>query len=282
MILDGKKTAEVIKNEIKGEVEKNNYQINLATILVGDDPASRLYIRNKKKACEYVGINIFVYELPEKTTQEELLNLLDKLNQDEKITGIFVQLPLPKHIDAKIIMQSIDEAKDVDGFHPLNLGKLLIGKPKFISCTPLAVVTLLDFYKIKTQGQNCVIIGRSIEVGKPLALLMINLNSTVTICHSYTRDLFEITKKADILISAIGKANFIKKEYIKSGATLIDIGMNKNPETNKTCGDIDFEDCYSKAKNITPVPGGIGPMTVTMLLKNCLLAHKLKLNTKVF
>lgn len=277
MILDGKKNAEVIKNEIRAKIKENNYKINLATVLVGNDPASKLYIKNKKIACDYVGINILIHELPENTTQDKLLDLIYKLNDDKKITGIFVQLPLPKHIDAKTIMQNINYLKDVDGFHPLNLGNLLIGRPNFISCTPLAVITLLEFYNIKISGQNCVVIGRSIEVGKPLALLLTNLNATVTLCHSYTQELKNITKEADILISAVGKALFIKQEYIKKDAILIDIGMNKHPKTNKTCGDIDFQDCLPKAKHITPVPGGIGPMTIAMLLKNCLLAYKSKI-----
>lgn len=275
MILDGKKVAEVIKQDIKKEIEKNNYKINLATILVGENPASKIYIRNKKKACEYVGINLLLYDFSENTQEDYLIDLIHKLNNDKKITGIFVQLPLPKHINDKVIMQNINHLKDVDGFHPLNIGNLLIGKPSFVSCTPLGIIALLEYYKIKIQGKNCVVIGRSVEVGKPLALLLTNLNATVTLCHSHTRNLLEITKNADILISSVGKPLFINKEHIKQGATLIDVGMNKHPETNKTCGDIDFEDCLNKAGNITPVPGGVGVMTVAALLKNCVLAHRL-------
>lgn len=275
MILDGRISANIIKDKIKLEIKENDYKINLAVILVGNDEASKIYIKHKKIACEYVGIKISVYELESDIKQDDLLSLIYKLNQDKNITGILVQLPLPKNIDTVLVMQSINYLKDVDGFNPDNLGSLCIDSPRFIPCTPLGIIKLLDYYKISVHGQNCVIIGRSNEVGKPLALLLSNLNGTVTLCHSKTKNLFDITKTADILISAVGKANFISADNIKPGANLIDVGINRDSKTKKICGDIDFDSCINKAKNITPVPGGVGPMTVAMLLNNCLLAYKL-------
>ena len=280
MILDGRMISNIIKDEIKYEIKKNNYKINLAVIFVGDDEASKIYIKHKKIACDYVGIKILIYNFGLDIKQKNLLDLIYKLNQDKNITGIFVQLPLPKNINTALIMQSINYLKDIDGFHPNNLGKLLIGTPRFISCTPLGIIKLLDYYKISVKGKNCVIIGRSNEVGKPLALLLTALDGTVTLCHSQTKNLFDITKRADILISAVGKKNFINADNIKSNSSLIDVGITRDSKTKKIYGDMDFNSCVNKAKNITPVPGGVGPMTVAMLLNNCLLAYKLNHKTK--
>ena len=244
-------------------------------IFVGNNEASKIYIKNKKLACEYVGIKMLVYNFESNISERNLLDLIYKLNQDKDITGIFVQLPLPKNINQALIMQSINYLKDIDGFHPYNFGRLLIESPRFVSCTPLGIIRLLEHYNIEIRRRNCVIIGRSNEVGKPLALLLTALDATVTLCHSQTRNLFDITKTADILISAVGKADFIRADYIKSGAVLIDVGINRDPKTKKLCGDIDFDSCANKAEAITPVPGGVGPMTIAMLLENCLLAYKL-------
>ena len=271
LIIDGKKISSEIKDELKekiAELSLNGVQITLAVIQVGNDPASTVYVGNKKKACEYVGIRSLSYELPESTTQEELLELVSKLNEDSSVNGILVQLPLPRHIDEDTVIQTIDPNKDVDGFHPINVGKLSIGQRGIISCTPAGIIQLLKRSNISIEGKECVIIGRSNIVGKPMSMLMLKENATVTICHSKTKQLEEVAKRADILIAAIGKPKFITKDFVKDGAVVIDVGMNRD-ENNKLCGDVDYNDVYDKVSAITPVPGGVGPMTIAMLMSNC-------------
>ena len=278
-IIDGKKISTDIKNELKEQVEQlkeKNIEVCLCVIQVGADPASTIYVRNKKKACEYIGIKSLSYELPEDTAEEQLIELINELNQRKDVHGILVQLPLPKHIDEDRIIQTISPDKDVDGFHPESVGRLSIGHKGFVSCTPAGVVQLLKRYNIGIEGKDCVIIGRSNIVGKPMAMLMLRENATVTVCHSKTRNLSEITSRADILIVAIGKPKFITKEYVKQGAVVIDVGMHRN-ENNKLCGDVDYDDVLEKVSAITPVPGGVGPMTIAMLCKLC-LAAKLQIN----
>lgn len=271
LIIDGKKISNEIKDELKLKVEKlhrEGKQITLAVILVGDDQASRVYVGNKKKACEYIGIRSLSYELPEQTSEEELLKLIKKLNNDPSVNGILVQLPLPKHISEDAVINAISPDKDVDGFHPQNVGRLSIGQKGFISCTPAGVIELLKRSGIDIEGKECVIIGRSNIVGKPMALLMLRENATVTVCHSKTKNLKEVAKRADILIVAMGKSRFITKDYVKDGAVVIDVGIHRD-ENNKLCGDVDFNDVVDHVSAITPVPGGVGPMTIAMLMKNC-------------
>lgn len=270
-IIDGKKISGEIKDELKDKVSElrmKGIEITLAVIQVGNDPASAVYVGNKKKACEYIGIKSLAYELPEDTTESELLALVTKLNEDTTVNGILVQLPLPKHIDEDLVIQTILPAKDVDGFHPQSVGALSIGQKGFVSCTPAGIVELLKRSNIEIEGKECVIIGRSNIVGKPMALLMLRENATVTICHSRTKNLPEVAKRADILIVAIGKPLFVTKDYIKEGAVVIDVGMHRN-ENNKLCGDVDFNDVMVQVSAITPVPGGVGPMTIAMLMNNC-------------
>lgn len=272
MLIDGKRISAEIKEELKEKVALLNNKgidITLAVIQVGTDPASTVYVGNKKKACEYIGIKSISYELSENTTQEELSALVQKLNADPAVNGILVQLPLPRHIDEDRIIQTISPNKDVDGFHPQNVGALSIGQKGFISCTPAGVIQLLKRSAISMEGKECVIVGRSNIVGKPMALLMLRENATVTICHSRTANLKEVAKRADILIVAIGKPRFITKEYIKEGAVVIDVGIHRDQE-NKLCGDVDFEEVKEHVSAITPVPGGVGPMTIVMLMQNCL------------
>lgn len=274
MIIDGKKISDEIKDELKLRVEKLREEgrlPSLAVVLVGDDPASKVYVANKKKACEYIGIKSLSYELPEQTSQEELLALVGKLNNDPAVSGILVQLPLPEHIDEEAVINAISPAKDVDGFHPLNVGKLSVGEKGMVSCTPAGVIELLKRSGISIEGKECVIIGRSNIVGKPMALLMLKENATVTVCHSRTKNLKEVAKRADILIVAMGKPRFINRDYVKEGAVVIDVGMHRD-ENNKLCGDVDFNDLLEHAGAITPVPGGVGPMTIAMLMKNCVEA----------
>ena len=274
MIIDGKKISTQIKDELKEKVEKykkNGVNICLAVIQVGDNPASTVYVGNKKKACAYIGMESQAYELPEETTEEELLDLVKKLNQDEKVNGILVQLPLPNHINEDLVIQTISPKKDVDGFHPQSVGALSIGQPGFVSCTPAGIIELLKRSDISIDGKECVVIGRSNIVGKPMALLLLRENGTVTVCHSHTKDMKEVTKRADILIVAIGRAKFIDESYIKEGAVVIDVGMNRD-ENGKLCGDVDFEAVKDKVSAITPVPGGVGPMTIAMLMYNCVKA----------
>ncbi|MDF2542039.1 MAG: folD [Herbinix sp.] len=271
VIIDGKKISADIKDELKDKVEQLKLQgieITLAVIQVGNDPASSVYVGNKKKACEYIGINSLSYELPDTTTQEELLSLVRDLNANEKVNGILVQLPLPKHMNEDFIVNTIDPKKDVDGFHPQNVGALSIGHKGFVSCTPAGVIQLLKRSKIDLSGKECVIVGRSNIVGKPMAFLMLRENATVTICHSRTKDLKEVTKRADILIVAIGKPKFITKDYVKEGAVVVDVGIHRDAY-NKICGDVDFDDVFNNVSAITPVPGGVGPMTIAMLMNNC-------------
>lgn len=274
IIIDGKKISAQVKDECKERVIKENLDVTLAVIQVGNDPASTVYVGNKKKACEYIGIRSLAYELPEETTEKELLELVDKLNRDEAVHGILVQLPLPPHMDEDKVIRAISPKKDVDGFHPQSVGALSIGQPGFVSCTPAGIIQLLKRSGVEMDGKECVIIGRSNIVGKPMALLMIRENATVTVCHSHTKNLKEVTKRADILIVAIGKPKFITREYVKEGAVVIDVGIHRN-ENNKLCGDVDFDDVEPVVSAITPVPGGVGPMTIAMLMNNCIEAKGL-------
>ena len=275
-IINGKEIAQTIKDEMRLEVEelkKVGKSCCLAVIQVGNDPASSVYVSNKKKACEYIGIDSLSFELPEETTEEELLQVIDKLNMDEAVHGILCQLPLPRHINEKTILNRISPKKDVDGFHPQNVGALVVGDFGFVSCTPAGIIELLKRSNVEIEGKNCVVIGRSNIVGKPMALLMLRENATVTICHSKTKNLKDICKEADILIVAIGKPKYVNKDYIKTGAVVIDVGIHRD-ENNKLCGDVDFDDVEGLCSAITPVPGGVGPMTICMLMKNCLEAMK--------
>ena len=270
-LIDGKMISTLIKDECKekvAEYKKQGISICLAVIQVGNDPASSVYVNNKKKTCAYIGIDSLSYELPEETTQEELLALIEELNQKKEVNGILVQLPVPKHIDEKTIINAISPKKDVDGFHPQSVGSLCIGQPGFVSCTPAGIIELLKRTNVDISGKHCVVIGRSNIVGKPMALLMLRKNATVTVTHSKTKNLKEITKQADILIVAIGKPKFVDSSYVKDGAVVIDVGIHRN-EDNKLCGDVDFESVKTIASAITPVPGGVGPMTIAMLMKNC-------------
>ena len=269
--IDGKKISSDIKEELKEQVKQlkeEGISVCLAVIQVGNDPASSVYVNNKKKACAYVGINSRSYELPEDTSEQTLLDLVQKLNEDPEVNGILVQLPLPKQIDEDKVIRTISPDKDVDGFHPVSVGRLWIGEKGFLSCTPAGVIQLLKRSGIEIEGKECVIIGRSNIVGKPMAALLLRENATVTVAHSKTKDLKSIAKRADILIVAIGKAKFITKDYIKEGAVVIDVGMHRD-EQNHLCGDVDCEDVSSVVSAITPVPGGVGPMTIAMLMNNC-------------
>lgn len=273
-IIDGKKISAEIKEELKEKVEKlkdRGIEGTLAVIQVGSDPASSVYVGNKKKACAYCGINSLSYELKEETTEEELLALIEKLNQDQKVNGILVQLPVPAQIREDRIIKAISPEKDVDGFHPQNVGKLVIGGKGFVSCTPAGIIQLLKRSGIEICGKNCVVVGRSNIVGKPMALLMLRENATVTVAHSKTVNLKEICKNADILIVAIGKPQFITADYIKEGAVVIDVGIHRD-EHNKLCGDVRYDEVAEHTSFITPVPGGVGPMTIAMLMHNCVEA----------
>ena len=270
-LIDGKKISAQIKEELKAKVAKllkEGREVCLAVIQVGNDPASTVYVGNKKKACEFIGIRSLAFELPEETTELKLLNLIQQLNERTDVNGILVQLPLPKHIDEDKIIKAINPAKDVDGFHPQSVGALCIGQPGFLSCTPAGIIQLLKRSNIEITGKECVVIGRSNIVGKPMSLLLLRENGTVTIAHSKTKDLKEITKRADILVVAIGKPKFLTAEYVKEGAVVIDVGIHRNAD-NKLCGDVDFEDVTPHCSAITPVPGGVGPMTIAMLMNNC-------------
>lgn len=273
--IDGKQISAQIKDELKERVEKENLEVTLAVIQVGNDPASTVYVGNKKKACEYIGIRSLAYELPEETPEEDLLQLIKELNDRDDVNGILVQLPLPAHMDEDKVIQTISPKKDVDGFHPQSVGALSIGQPGFVSCTPAGVIQLLKRTGIEINGKECVIVGRSNIVGKPMALLMLRENATVTVCHSHTKDLKEVTKRADILIVAIGKPKFITKEYVKDGAVVIDVGIHRGAD-GKLCGDVDYDDVAPITYAITPVPGGVGPMTIAMLMNNCVEAKGLQ------
>lgn len=276
-IIDGKAVSAAVKEEVAAEAaklkEEHGLKVGLAVVIVGNDPASKVYVNNKKKACEAVGFKSFEYALDENTTQEQLLDLVNVLNRDETVNGILVQLPLPKHIDEKAIINAISPDKDVDAFHPVNVGKIMIGEYSFLPCTPAGVMRLIESTGVDITGKQCVVIGRSNIVGKPQAMLLIQKNGTVTVCHSKTKNLKEICLGADILVVAIGRAKFVTGDMIKEGAVVIDVGMDRD-ENGKLCGDVDFESAEKKAGYITPVPGGVGPMTIAMLMKNTLTAAK--------
>ena len=273
--IDGKVISAQIKEELKEKVTdlkvSRGISICLAVIQVGNDPASSVYVGNKKKACAYIGIDSRSYELAQETTQEDLLQLIDELNHDEKVDGILVQLPLPGQIDEDTVIRAIDPAKDVDGFHPQSVGALCIGQPGFVSCTPAGIIQLLKRSGIQIAGKECVVVGRSNIVGKPMALLLLRENATVTVAHSKTEKLQEVTRRADILVVAVGKPKMITREYVKEGAVVIDVGIHRN-EAGKLCGDVDYEDVAPVCSAITPVPGGVGPMTIAMLMNNCVEA----------
>lgn len=272
-IIDGKAISTAIKDELKQEIAASGLKATLAVIQVGNDPASTVYVGNKKKACEYIGIGSRSYELPEETTEEELLTLIDRLNSDGEINGILVQLPVPKHIDDRKIIEHISPLKDVDGFHPESVGNLCIGQEGFVSCTPAGIIELLKRSGIEIEGKECVVIGRSNIVGKPMAMLLLANNGTVTVCHSKTKDLAGICKRADILVAAVGKPKMITSEYVKEGAVVIDVGIHRM-DNGKLCGDVDYDDVAPHTSAITPVPGGVGPMTIAMLMVNCVKAAK--------
>lgn len=279
-LIDGKAVSASLRAEIKAETDKLSEKPGLAVILVGDDPASQTYVKNKKNACDQVGFYSEEYRLDKSTTQQELLELIDKLNHDDKINGILVQLPVPKHIDETAVIQAIAPEKDVDAFGYQNVGRIMVGNFDFVPCTPAGVMELLKAYNIDVAGKNAVIIGRSNIVGKPQAMLLLHQNATVTIAHSKTKDLAEVTRGADILISAVGKAKFVTADMVKQGAVVIDVGINRD-ENGNLCGDVDFENVKDKASYITPVPGGVGPMTITMLMKNTLESKKQSLKNKI-
>ncbi len=276
LILDGKAVAAKVKSEVKAKVDALKAEGKripaLAVILVGEDPASAVYVRNKKKDCEEVGFVSIGYDLPKETTEEELISLIDKLNADGNVDGILCQLPVPKHINSTAVLERIAPDKDVDCFHPVSAGKLFRGTPAFLPCTPAGVIRVLDEYGIEIAGKNCVVIGRSNIVGKPAAMMLLDRNGTVTVCHSKTANLKEVTLGADILVSAVGRASFVTGDMVKEGAVVVDVGMNRNAE-GKLCGDCDYESCAAKASYITPVPGGVGPMTRAMLMENTFTAY---------
>ena len=276
-IINGKELAAKIRADLKLEVEELKQKgifPKLAVIMVGNDSASAVYVRNKSKACNEIGIEFEEFLLPENTTREELLGLIEELNNRKDVNGILLQSPIPKHLDIREAFNAIDYKKDVDGFHPVNVGKMVIGEDTFLPCTPAGIIEMLKRSNIEIQGKECVVIGRSNIVGKPMSMLMLRENATVTIAHSRTKDLKEVTNRADILIAAVGKAKFVTADYVKEGAVVIDVGMDRD-ENGKLCGDVDFESVEKKASAITPVPGGVGPMTVTMLLVNCLRSVEL-------
>lgn len=275
-LIDGKLISGIIKDELKKEVsdlKAEGITPGLAVVLVGENSASKVYVNNKKKACEYVGIKSFSYELPAETSEAALLELIETLNKDSSVHGILVQLPLPPHMDEQKIILAIDPRKDVDGFHPQNVGALSIGLDGFVSCTPAGVIELLKRSNISIAGKHCVVVGRSNIVGKPVSLLLLKEHGTVTICHSKTKNLQEVLQQADIIVAAVGVPKFIKGDWLKADATVIDVGMNRDEQGN-LCGDVDFASCMDKVAYITPVPGGVGPMTIAMLMHNCVLAAK--------
>lgn len=277
-IIDGKAISKQIKEECRvkaAEYKEKGIEITLAVVQVGDAPASGVYVRNKKRACEECGIRSLSYELPEETSEEELLALIGRLNADSSVNGILVQLPLPEHIDENKIIRAIDVKKDVDGFHPMNAGALCTGQKGFVSCTPAGIIQLLKRSGVEIAGKECVVIGRSNIVGKPAALLLLAENGTVTVCHSKTADLKEVAKRADILVAAVGKPKFITADFVKEGAVVIDVGIHRN-ENGKLCGDVDFDGVAPKCSAITPVPGGVGPMTIAMLMSNCIASVDVK------
>lgn len=278
IIIDGKKVSSTVKEQVKNEtaeLKAKGITPGLAVILVGDDPASRVYVNNKKKACEYVGFRSEEFALPATTSQKELLDLVEQLNEREDINGILCQLPLPEEHDDNAVIEAISPLKDVDAFHKQNVGRIMIGDYDFLPCTPAGIMEMLHAYDISVDGKNCVVIGRSNIVGKPMAMLLLHENGTVTICHSRTKNLKEITSQADILVAAVGKPKFVTADMVKDGAVVIDVGMDRD-ENGKLCGDVDFENVKDKCSYITPVPGGVGPMTIATLMKNTLKAAKLQ------
>lgn len=282
-IIDGKAVSQFVKDEVKKEVSalgEKGVSVGLAVIIVGDDPASRTYVNNKKKACEATGIISEEYALPEDTTMDELLALIKELNAKKSINGILCQLPLPKHLDEKAVIENIDPIKDVDAFHAVNTGHIMIGDYSFLPCTPAGIMEMLKYYNIEIEGKECVVIGRSNIVGKPMAMLLLQKNGTVTICHSRTKNLKEVTSRADILVAAVGVPYFVTADMVKDGAVVIDVGMDRNKE-GKLCGDVDFAEVEKKASYITPVPGGVGPMTIATLMKNTVTAAKLQNNIPI-
>ena len=275
-IINGKEISAAVKERIKNEVEalkEKGINVGLAVILVGENPASKVYVANKKKACEELGIKSFEFKLPEQTTEEELISLVKKVNEDSEVNGILCQLPLPSHLDESTVINTIVPEKDVDAFHPVNVGKIMIGDFDFLPCTPAGIMEMLAYMNIDICGKECVVIGRSNIVGKPMAMLLLHKNATVTVCHSKTKNLKAVTSRADVLVSAVGRAGFVTADMVKEGAVVIDVGMNRNAE-NKLCGDVDFEAVKEKCSAITPVPGGVGPMTIAMLMQNTLTAAK--------
>ena len=280
-IIDGKKISSEIKDELKetvSQMKEEGKTVCLAVIQVGNDPASTVYVGNKKKACAYIGIDSRAYELPEETSQEDLLALIRDLNQDETVDGILVQLPIPDHMNEKEIIHAISPRKDVDGFHPQNVGALSIGEEGFVSCTPAGIIQLMKRSGIGIEGRECVVVGRSNIVGKPMAMLLLRENGTVTVCHSRTKNLKDVCRRADILVAAIGKPRFFDDSYVKEGAVVIDVGIHRGAD-NKLCGDVDFDKVEDKVSAITPVPGGVGPMTIAMLMHNCVDAAKRKMKS---
>lgn len=276
--IDGKAVSAAVRAQVAEEVavlKTEGVETALAVVIVGDDPASRVYVNNKKKACAECGIRSEEYALPAETTQEELMALIAELNARSDVNGILVQLPLPKHLDEKMVIEAIDAKKDVDAFHPSNVGRIMIGDYHFLPCTPAGVMELIHSTGVRVEGADCVVIGRSNIVGKPMAMLMMHENATVTICHSRTKDLSEVCRRADILIAAVGRAGFVTADMVKEGAVVIDVGMNRNAE-GKLCGDVDFAAVEPKVSFITPVPGGVGPMTIAMLMKNTVMAAKIQ------
>lgn len=282
-IIDGKAVSQFVKDEVKKEVSalgEKGVSVGLAVIIVGNDPASRTYVNNKKKACEATGIISEEYALPEDTTMDELLALIKELNAKKSINGILCQLPLPKHLDEKAVIENIDPIKDVDAFHAVNTGHIMIGDYSFLPCTPAGIMEMLKYYNIEIEGKECVVIGRSNIVGKPMAMLLLQKNGTVTICHSRTKNLKEVTSRADILVAAVGIPYFVTADMVKDGAVVIDVGMDRNKE-GKLCGDVDFAEVEKKASYITPVPGGVGPMTIATLMKNTVTSAKIQNNIPI-
>ena len=278
-IIDGKKISAEVKEEVRIKVaalKEKGVSVGLAVVLVGEDPASKVYVNNKKKACEALGIESFEYLLSENTTQEELLELVEKLNSDERVDGILVQLPLPRHLDEKAVIAAISPNKDVDAFHAVNVGKIMSGDYTFAPCTPAGIIELIERSGISLEGKNCVVIGRSNIVGKPMSMLLLHKNATVTICHSRTKNLADVVRGADVVVAAVGKAKFVTADMIKEGAVVIDVGINRMDD-GKLCGDVDFDTVAPKCSYITPVPGGVGPMTIAVLMQNTLKAAEAKI-----
>lgn len=274
-IIDGKSVALKVKEEVRQEIVRDKLDVGLAVVIVGNDPASRVYVNNKKKACEMCGIKSYEYALPEETTESQLLELIDTLNADEKVNGILVQLPLPKHLNDDAVIARISPKKDVDAFSAENVGRIMIGDYAFLPCTPAGCMELIKSTGVDVAGKECVVIGRSNIVGKPMAMLLLHASGTVTVCHSKTKDLKEVCRRADILVAAVGKPGFVTGDMVKPGAIVIDVGINRTPD-GKLCGDCVTQECADKASWITPVPGGVGPMTIAMLMKNTLMAKRIQ------